>query len=265
MTMIEQTTDRRYLDVLSEAFDVLLYPADNDHDCDNEGCSVEKPQCETMRARRARWLIDTVLTPRPTSMHPDRLTNPTERVYFEEWCKENERQRGVNSGFTLLEWLLCPPGQIRPDPVTFRDMQVASSVIQWLGTNCGLAFLHETDRKIRAENTDYRTITHEVFHENANRRAYPRREELGEWAHWIASRYKTTARPDGCYLEEVIRVALNRAYDAGKAEATSQEMLKPLTSRDDQGGSNHATDRILRAGAAGGAAAAEAPNRDAKR
>jgi hypothetical protein len=75
-----------------------------------------------------------------------------ERIYAERWKLLNEPGGWGSGGFTLLELILCPTGR---DPhlqgvpvVSRRDAVVAACVIQWLGTNCGGAFLRETERRI---------------------------------------------------------------------------------------------------------------------
>ena len=79
--------------------------------------------------------------------------NP-ERIYAAAWKARNRRSPGINSGFTYLEWILCPSGQRYPPPISRRDAAVAASVIQWLGTNIGLGFIRECERKIdQAERT----------------------------------------------------------------------------------------------------------------
>lgn len=64
--------------------------------------------------------------------HDNRLTkdNPREIAFSIEWEKHNDRQHG----FQPIQMLI--PG------CTERDTQVASTVIQWLGSNCGMSFLY---------------------------------------------------------------------------------------------------------------------------
>jgi hypothetical protein len=90
--------------------------------------------------------------PEHASYHMHRLEHGVdERVYLEEWRRQNARQPGINRGFTYIEHILCPQGQRCPDSVSQRDAFVAASVIQWLGTNCGSAFIHECERRIKKE------------------------------------------------------------------------------------------------------------------
>ena len=100
-------------------------------------------QCESCGARA----VLKALEPKHEGQHLDRLRyNPAELVFHEEWKKENERHRGINSGFTTLEHILRPDGKMVPR-VSDRDAQVAADVIQWLGTNCGLGFLSRCEQK----------------------------------------------------------------------------------------------------------------------
>ena len=85
--------------------------------------------------------------PAHESFSMDRIGNMPERVYLDAWQSLNVRSPGLNRGFTYLEHILCPKG-LTPGPVSARDAAVAASVIQWLGTNCGMAFIHGCERKI---------------------------------------------------------------------------------------------------------------------
>ncbi len=81
-------------------------------------------------------------------------TNP-ERIYAAEWFRHNKRN---GAGWRALEHILDPDlgkrtwyHMWRSKPVvTHRDAVVAACVIQWLGTNCGLAFVKGCERKIAA-------------------------------------------------------------------------------------------------------------------
>jgi len=87
-----------------------------------------------------------------------------EEVYGSKWEKLNERQPGLNGGFGYLELLLNDSrwahspflayrlrGEKPLKPwrgISKRDAMVAASVIQWLGTNCGKAFMDECEKEI---------------------------------------------------------------------------------------------------------------------
>lgn len=86
---------------------------------------------------------------RPTDQDWTDHANP-ERVFAAEWLRENRRLRystSVGGYFTLLEAILAPDG-CAPRPISQRDAEVAAAVIQWLGTNCGHAFLNACEDKV---------------------------------------------------------------------------------------------------------------------
>lgn len=67
---------------------------------------------------------------------------------------------GGNTTLELILNLMSPeeryPNGFHPDPphpvtpVSQRDADVAATVIQWLGTNCGACFLREAEERIIA-------------------------------------------------------------------------------------------------------------------
>lgn len=117
----------------------------------------------TMRARAAIKALEKVIDPVPATLHPARLTNPAERIYFERFAKQCKREPWLNSGYGLLEWILCPQGQDHPtERPTQRDAEVAGSVIQWLGTSCGHGFVEECERQIREERAEHSALEMEL-------------------------------------------------------------------------------------------------------
>jgi hypothetical protein len=96
-----------------------------------------------------------------------RSTSVAEDVFAEMWEKKNERKGGINFGLGYLELLLNdPPSSMgivedrkKPRPwrdISQRDAMVAATVIQWLGTNCGGAFLDECEREIEKRKKEAR-------------------------------------------------------------------------------------------------------------
>ena len=82
------------------------------------------------------------------STYPERRQHGVaEEVYASEWARQNAIEPWLNHGQCLLELILSRPGKTWGD-LTQRDAQVAASVVQWLGTNCGLGFIKECERKI---------------------------------------------------------------------------------------------------------------------
>lgn len=73
-----------------------------------------------------------------------------ELAYQKQWENENTKSHCLNLGSTRLGLLLNNErlGNLRSKP-TKRDYKVAATVIQWLGTNCGRAFLDDVQRRIR--------------------------------------------------------------------------------------------------------------------
>jgi hypothetical protein len=104
-----------------------------------EDCTCDR--CVCVRAVEA---MRSVLYPVVRSLSPERIESGfPERLFFEAWKETNVRRRGFNGGRGTLEILCKDLG-----PVTQRDMDVATAVMQWLGTSCGTGFLHEVQRQI---------------------------------------------------------------------------------------------------------------------
>lgn len=86
------------------------------------------------------------------------LFHDLEKDFYNQWKRDNKPKPGINYGFGLLQDLFCIP---EDDPLRIRfrkskgqkivinnrDKYVVATVIQWLGTNCGMAFLGEVLRK----------------------------------------------------------------------------------------------------------------------
>ena len=70
--------------------------------------------------------------------------NPLERIFAEEWEKENRDER-------TLKYLLKPPSNIYPVYVEDNDREIIATVIQWLGSPVGQAFLGNVQEAIDAE------------------------------------------------------------------------------------------------------------------
>lgn len=109
-----------------------------------------------------------LLAPLPRSLTPGRLRKPkpssvwalgrvnAERIYMAAWRLENMRRRS-DRGYSMLELLLVPEDAWRNGfggwpasvpPISRRDAVVAATVIQWLGTNAGGAFVRRCEERI---------------------------------------------------------------------------------------------------------------------
>lgn len=70
-------------------------------------------------------------------LHPYRFKdNPDEKKFAEEWAKQQQ-------GHTLAYLLHLGEQNVRPPAPSVRDHIVAATVIQWLGSQVGQAFLRE--------------------------------------------------------------------------------------------------------------------------
>lgn len=65
-------------------------------------------------------------------------TNPVERVFARRWAELHR-----NEGRGPLDYMLAPDNRPAGE-VTDRDAAVAATVVQWLGSPVGLAWLRET-------------------------------------------------------------------------------------------------------------------------
>ena len=79
--------------------------------------------------------MEKAYSPRPGSLKPERLQG-SERIYFEKWCQHVER-------YDPGEYLLG--GR----PATRAEMVAMTQLVQWLGTNCGRAFLLDCEQASR--------------------------------------------------------------------------------------------------------------------
>src|SRR6478672_1241153 len=74
--------------------------------------------------------------------------NPREKAFHDQWLKENEPKSWINQGHGVLQDLF-----IESDINMFnrkihlaindRDRYIVATVVQWLGSNCGMCFLGE--------------------------------------------------------------------------------------------------------------------------
>lgn len=77
--------------------------------------------------------------------------NIREAAFAKAWENENKISPSLNHGFGLLQDLFCHadkrfgyavPG-VADHIVTEKEREIAATVIQWLGSNCGWCFLGE--------------------------------------------------------------------------------------------------------------------------
>jgi hypothetical protein len=75
-------------------------------------------------------------------LHPYRFrNNPEEKRFAKKWTEHNKHGSGSVSTLAYLLWegdqITCPP------EASDRDHTVAATVIQWLGSTVGQAFLRD--------------------------------------------------------------------------------------------------------------------------
>jgi hypothetical protein len=158
---IRPELDRQLKAVIHELGDIADRDCYGSHREDTEPCD-----CERCSAYRAIEILNRIRLPVVRSLRPDRLCY-AEKVFFDAWVKQNTRMGGINGGYGTLELILVPKDDARPAYVSQRDMDVATTVVQWMGTNCGQSFLNTCDREWknrRVEREDFEHVTHVAEH-----------------------------------------------------------------------------------------------------
>lgn len=82
--------------------------------------------------------------------------NAAERIFAEEWEKKNTSPTAWDSesfldGRGTLDYLLAKDNNSPAGEVSDRDRTVAATVVQWLGSPVGLAFLADVQKRRREE------------------------------------------------------------------------------------------------------------------
>lgn len=71
---------------------------------------------------------------------------PLEKAFADLWEKENEMDSNINYGNGVLQGLFSERARwqiIHRHEVSDDERMIAATVVQWLGTNCGRAFMEE--------------------------------------------------------------------------------------------------------------------------
>lgn len=88
----------------------------------------------------------------------DRINyNEREKAFSEVWKKENKQRAGYNYGNGILQDLFMERHQFNIEShfdIKAEHRFVAATIIQWLGSNCGMGFLHETLEKFGYKMTE---------------------------------------------------------------------------------------------------------------
>lgn len=77
--------------------------------------------------------------------HNNRLNsdNPREKAFSKLWKQENTNCTWKNRGHGILQDLFIDDDKSWHHTMSSNDKMIASTVIQWLGSNCGLAFIEQ--------------------------------------------------------------------------------------------------------------------------
>lgn len=83
--------------------------------------------------------------------------NEREQAFHDQWQEENAPQPGINNGHGILQDLFINRGEgLRSfdyevmEEMSKRDRMIVATVIQWLGSNCGMAFLSDALKRFGA-------------------------------------------------------------------------------------------------------------------
>lgn len=171
---------------LSKLKDQLEHFSDSNHDewCSEE-CTIDSPKCEEMEQRAIVAALSDVVNPPIESIWNKRLTSHAERVFFEEFSNECKRVRGLNSGRGLMDHLLNPEyrkswwggwEQVMSRTPTHDELKAVAAFAQWLGTNCGQAYMIKCEARIKEIEGAER-----VFRNASSGREFRLTERIGEW------------------------------------------------------------------------------------
>jgi hypothetical protein len=74
--------------------------------------------------------------------------NEREMAFYEQWQEENAPISGHNNGHGILQDLFIESDTMGfrrkvVEEISNRDRMIVATVVQWLGSNCGMCFLDE--------------------------------------------------------------------------------------------------------------------------
>lgn len=177
--------------------------------CEDSNCTPANPQCGTRAEAVARELLREALEPRLIGRHPGRMTG-AERIFVEVLREQNRRSQGINHGYTLLEHVLNPDLTLSPPRVSQHDAEIATTIVQFLGTNGGRCLIHDAERRIKAEDAEYRSFAHEA----RNLEVDEETDQMARTARMISRKH--TAEGVGCWsLCGEILLSMKQAYAQG--------------------------------------------------
>ena len=188
-----------------------------DQDCYDSPAWKEDCDCAPCVAKRTIEKVNRVRLPVVRSLRPERL-NYAEKVFFDAWVKINTRDSG--RGYGLLETILGHvKGQVHPAYVSQRDMDVATTVVQWLGTNCGRSFIWACEKEWK-DRHDERADWERVVHATQPWTQYREKPVYQKYADSIAEKVNVSDREKEWIAKEVVKAML---YAKAKAQVEEIE------------------------------------------
>lgn len=201
---------------LEEALSHLRPLASQDCYGDNETEPCNCPVCEVRKAMAA---VEQVRQPVIRSLRPQRL-NYAELVYFEAWVAINKQ---CTSRTGLLETLMRQIGTTSAvaEYVSQRDMDVASTVVQWLGTNCGRAFVEQCEREWAARREERQDFEH-VVHQAKSWTDYRNKSAHQKIADAIVERQSVSREAKEALKRDILKAMLYAQAKAAVADLEAQ-------------------------------------------
>ncbi len=155
-------------------------------------CEDEDNLCEHCIATEAVKRIERLAYPVVRSSVSERRLSGSERVFFDQWVHVNKRVPILNSGCGTLELLMSDDPNEHRAPITQRDMDVATAVVQWLGTNCGDGFLRDCETEIKRRQDVERGDFGQLQSHNTPWKEFSAQPKSQQLAKLIADKYAST-------------------------------------------------------------------------
>lgn len=136
---MEESTVEKYNTLKSYLNGLEMYPSEDELD-EIIGRAVQQDGYEANKGYKHERVKD----------------NPREMAFYEQWLKENEPRRYINNGQGILQDLFIERdgfmGHVRRYEVEInnRDRYIVATIIQWLGSNVGMGFLHSALARFNA-------------------------------------------------------------------------------------------------------------------
>lgn len=88
--------------------------------------------------------------------------NAREKAFYDQWMEVNEPKAGINNGNGILQDLFIDKDHSKAsmttewkEVITNHERYIVATVIQWLGSNVGMCFLHDALKKVGMKITEF--------------------------------------------------------------------------------------------------------------